>query len=62
MKSYDEMAKTGGKLTDCIKKNCAKDVKLHAYMEDIDGLRVSFGSIGSSGVAQLPSAPVDPDA
>ena len=30
--------------------------------EDIAGLRLSFGSIGSSGVVQLPSVPVGPDA
>ena len=30
--------------------------------EDIAGLRLSFGPIGSSGVVQLPSAPVGPDA
>ena len=30
--------------------------------EDIAGLRLSFGSIGSASVVQLPSAPVGPDA
>ena len=30
--------------------------------EDMEGLRLSFGSIGSFGIAQLPSAPVGPDA
>ena len=30
--------------------------------EDIAGLPLSFGSIGSSGVVELPSAPVGPDA
>ena len=30
--------------------------------EDIAGLHLSFGSIGSSGVVELPSAPVGPDA
>ncbi len=29
---------------------------------DIAGLRLSFGSIGSSGVVQLSSAPIGPDA
>ena len=29
---------------------------------DIEGPRLSFGSIGSSGVVQLPFAPVGPDA
>ena len=30
--------------------------------EDNEGIRLSFGSIGSSGVVHLPSAPVGPDA
>ena len=30
--------------------------------EDIEGLRLSFGSIVTTSVAQLPSAPVGPDA
>jgi hypothetical protein len=30
--------------------------------KDLEGLRVSFGSIGSSGVVKLPSTPVGHDA
>ncbi len=30
--------------------------------EDLEGIHISFGSIGSSGVVKLPSTPVGPDA
>jgi hypothetical protein len=45
MKNYDELVKTGGKLADCIKKNCAKAVKLHSYMDSMSGMLEVVGDI-----------------
>lgn len=45
MQNYGELAKTGGKLAECIKKNCAKAVQLNAYMDAMTGMLEVVGDM-----------------